>query len=487
MVCRLTELLVDSHWRVVIIGAGQAGLSAAHYLWRDGLKPGRDFIVLDASDGPGGAWRQRWESLTLGSTNHIADLPGFPLGAPDPSVPASEIVTDYYSRFETELELCVVRPAEVAHVTSDDTGTGPLKLTVMLDGERLHLTSDYLINATGTGTHPYVPYVPGIAEFEGKQLHTAQFREVEDFRGLRTLVVGGGISATQFLLELATVTDTLWATRRPPNFTAREFDGNWGLEVERAVRSRTLAGLPPASVVRTTGLPLRREFLDGVESGVLVSRGMFDEILPHGVHFPARPAEEAVTSEGLGPSHSDRLALPQSWQPFPEERIEEVDVIFWNTGFRAALNHLAPLHLRTREGGIAMDTEVAVRDDHRIFLVGYGSASSTIGATRAGRIAARELLKRLETTADGGSAGQSPAPNTATADGRTAEAAAGTAETTSHENLSAQAPGTEAADSDAAIAGSTRNDESVPAVALDAVPQAQRRAGATVSSAPAAE
>ena len=50
MVCRLTELLVDSHWRVVIIGAGQAGLSAAHYLWRDGLKPGRDFIVLDASD-----------------------------------------------------------------------------------------------------------------------------------------------------------------------------------------------------------------------------------------------------------------------------------------------------------------------------------------------------------------------------------------------------------------------------------------------------
>ncbi len=44
-----------------------------------------------------------------------------------------------------------------------------------------------------------------------------------------------------------------------------------------------------------------------------------------------------------------------------------------------------------------MDTEVAVKNDHRIFLVGYGSASSTVGATRAGRIAARELLKRLDT------------------------------------------------------------------------------------------
>jgi hypothetical protein len=70
-------------------------------------------------------------------------------------------------------------------------------------------------------------------------------------------------------------------------------------------------------------------------------------------------------------------------------------VIFWNTGFRAALKHLAPLHLRTPDGGIAMDTEVAVRGDPRIFLVGYGSASSTVGATRAGRIAARELLRRL--------------------------------------------------------------------------------------------
>jgi cation diffusion facilitator CzcD-associated flavoprotein CzcO len=398
MVCRINELLVDSHWPVVIIGAGQAGLSAAHYLWRDGLVPGRDFIVLDAGAGPGGAWRERWDSLTLGTTNHVADLPGFPLGRPDPNVPASQVVSDYYSRFERELELCVVRPAEVTSVTSEERGTGELRLTADIDGEQVRLSTDYLINATGTWTQPYVPFVPGIADFEGHQLHTVNFRDVEDFRGLRTLVVGGGISATQFLLQLAEVTDTLWATRRPPNFTDREFDGQWGLEVERAVRDRTLSGLAPASVVRTTGLPIRKEFREGVDAGVLVSRGMFDRVLPHGVHFPGQTGDsEQATAEGLDPSASDRLAVPESWAPFETERTEEVDVIFWNTGFRAALKHLAPLHLRTPEGGISMDTEVAVKDDHRIFLVGYGSASSTVGATRAGRIAARELLKRMGT------------------------------------------------------------------------------------------
>lgn len=397
MVCRISELLVDSQWPIVIIGAGQAGLSAAHYLWRDGLAPGKDFIILDAGTGPGGAWRERWDSLTLGSTNHISDLPGFPLGTPDPTVPASTVVTDYYSRFERELELCVVRPAEVTAVKSATPGSGPLQITAKIDGERVQLTSRFLINATGTWTRPYVPFVPGIAEFEGRQLHTANFADVEDFRGLRTLVVGGGISATQFLLELAEVTQTLWATRRPPNFTSRKFDGQWGLEVERAVRSRTLAGLAPASVVRTTGLPIRQDFRDGVESGVLVSRGMFDAILPHGVHFPGREVTTTTTADGLGPSTSDHLAMPESWQPFDTERVEEVDVIFWNTGFRAALNHLAPLRLRTSDGGISMETEVSVKDDRRIFLVGYGSASSTVGATRAGRIAARELLKRLDT------------------------------------------------------------------------------------------
>ena len=396
MVCRINELLIDSHWPVVIIGAGQAGLSAAHYLWRDGLAPGKDFIILDAGDGPGGAWRERWDSLTLGTTNHISDLPGFPLGRPDPNVPASEVVSDYYSRFERELELCVIRPAEVDTVRSEEPGQGRFTITATIDGEQVTLSCDYLINSTGTWTQPYVPFIPGIADFEGHQLHTVNFRDVEDFRGLRTLVVGGGISATQFLLELAEVTDTLWATRRPPNFTSREFDGQWGLEVERAVRERTLSGLAPASVVRTTGLPIRREFRDGIDSGVLVSRGMFDRILPHSVHFPGLgDSELPTTAEGLGPSASDHLAVPESWAPFAESRVEEVDVIFWNTGFRAALKHLAPLRLRTPDGGISMETEVAVKDDPRLFLVGYGSASSTVGATRAGRIAARELLKRM--------------------------------------------------------------------------------------------
>ena len=57
-------------------------------------------------------------------------------------------------------------------------------------------------------------------------------------------------------------------------------------------------------------------------------------------------------------------------------------------GFRAAVQHLAPLRLRAAGGGIRMDgTQVA--GEPRLHLVGYGPSASTIGANRAGRTAAR--------------------------------------------------------------------------------------------------
>ena len=64
---------------VVVIGAGQAGLSAGYFLANRGLRPHTDFVVLDGNDGPGGAWRHRWPSLTLGGAHGIHPLPGLDL------------------------------------------------------------------------------------------------------------------------------------------------------------------------------------------------------------------------------------------------------------------------------------------------------------------------------------------------------------------------------------------------------------------------
>jgi NAD(P)H-nitrite reductase large subunit len=73
---------------------------------------------------------------------------------------------------------------------------------------------------------------------------------------------------------------------------------------------------------------------------------------------------------------------------------QPADAILWATGFRAALDHLAPLKLRSPGGGIVMNgTQVA--DEPRVHLVGYGPSSSTIGANRAGRAAVTGIAKLL--------------------------------------------------------------------------------------------
>lgn len=404
-------------WQVIVIGTGQAGLATAHELRRRGLLPGRDVLVLDAGEGPGGAWRDRWDSLTLGRAHAIADLPGMPLGEASPDLPASRVVADYYGRYEERFDLGVLRPARVTRVTSTglaapalatdhrgghalvDRGV-PRDTWLSVEAEvggvpRTFLTR-MVLSATGTWTHPYVPWVPGAPTFEGRQLHTVDYRRAEEFAGQRVLVVGGGLSAVQFLLELEGVAPTVWATRRPPNFTDATFDAVWGVAVEEAVDARTAAGLPPASVVRTTGIPRIPDYLRGIRRGVLVSRGMFDRIGPHGVRFS--PAATSGDAAGLGPSAAGAAGLvePDSWRPYARETWVDVDVIFWNTGFRHATTHLRPLRLREAgTGGIVMDGRVSVAADPRVLLVGYGSSASTVGATRAGREAGRLAAHRL--------------------------------------------------------------------------------------------
>ena len=229
-----------------------------------------------------------------------------------------------------------------------------------------------LVNATGTWDSPYWPYYPGRERFRGRQLHAHDFRSAEEFRGRSVVVVGGGTSAVQLLLQISEVASTTWVTRRPPRFTARAFDADWGREVEQMVRERTEAGLLPGSVVSATGLPLTEEYRRGIERGVLVAREMFTEITDEGVRF-------ADGSE------------------------VRADVLLWATGFRASLDHLAPLRLREPGGGIRTRGTTVVRDP-RVQLAGFGPSASTLGATRAGREAARKAERLLRAGSPGNSA-----------------------------------------------------------------------------------
>ncbi|MFI5804834.1 NAD(P)-binding domain-containing protein [Streptomyces sp. NPDC051561] len=339
---------------VVVIGAGQAGLSAAHHLRRSGLIPDRDFVVLDHAPRPGGAWQFRWPSLTYGKVHGMHALPGMELTGADEARPSSEVIGEYFTSYEETFDLRVHRPVHVTAVREGEGGRLRVETSEGVWAARA------LISATGTWDRPFWPRYPGQDTFRGRQLHTANYPGPSDFAGQRVVVVGGGASGTQHLMEIAPVAAaTTWVTRRPPVFREGEFNEEWGRAAVARVEERVRRGLPPESVVSVTALPVNEAIRSARESGVLDRLPMFDRITESGV----------------------------SWD---DGRSVEADVILWATGFRPSVEHLAPLRLREPGGGIRLEGTRVARDE-RIHLVGYGPSASTIGANRAGRAAVREI------------------------------------------------------------------------------------------------
>ncbi|WP_149085538.1 MULTISPECIES: NAD(P)-binding domain-containing protein [Microbacterium] len=341
----------------LVIGAGQAGLSASFHLRRRGV----EHLVVDADERAGGAWQHRWDALTMRDVHGVAELPG-DTPPPRDERRANVVVPAYFAAYEEAHDLPVLRPVHVRRVR-DDAGV------LLVEAEEGEWRTRTLVNATGTWTQPFVPHYPGMETFLGEQLHTVDYPGPEHFVGKRVLVVGGGASAVQFLGALAPITDTLWVTRRPPVWRDDDFTPEAGAAAVALVEKRVAAGLPPESVVSVTGLMLRPQEREAERLGAYAHRRpLFQRIEPDGVRWA-------------------------------DGSFERVDTILWATGFRPAIGHLAPLHLRSAAGGIQLDrggrgtTAVA---DPRVQLVGYGPSASTIGANRAGRAAAAGVIRALE-------------------------------------------------------------------------------------------
>ncbi|GAA1466856.1 NAD(P)-binding domain-containing protein [Microbacterium thalassium] len=357
---------------VAVIGAGQAGLSAAYHLQRRGFtsaiaNPGgeRTYVVFDANPRPGGAWQHRWESLTMETVNGIFDLPGMALPTVHPAEASRTAVPDYFTDYERAFDFPIIRPAHVTSVTRADADPDG---ELVIETDRGAWRARSVINATGTWDNPVRPEHPGARGFRGRQFHTREYVGLEQFAGHRVAIVGGGISAVQHLEEISRVATTFWYTRSEPWWLDVEFEPETvGREVIARVTADAEAGRAPKSVVSYTGLPHTSYTRAAEDRGVLVRRPMFTAIEPDGV----READGSFTP---------------------------VDTIVWATGFRPALAHLDPLGLRNPAGGITV-SGTRVRDEPRLHLIGYGPSQSTVGANRAGRAAVGEIVAALRRAA----------------------------------------------------------------------------------------
>jgi putative flavoprotein involved in K+ transport len=207
---------------VVVIGGGQAGLATAHTAAARGLRP----LVLDAAAGPGGSWPSYYDSLTLFSPARFSSLPGFPFPGDPERYPLRDEVVDYLAAYTARVEAEVRFAGRVDDVRAEDGGFS----VTTADGTVVR--SRAVVAATGGFGAPYRPSLPGLDDFTGTVLHSAQYRNAAPFAGSRIVVVGGGNSAVQIAVELAAVAKVSLTTRGPLRFQPQHFlgrDFHWWL------------------------------------------------------------------------------------------------------------------------------------------------------------------------------------------------------------------------------------------------------------------
>ncbi|MXO48889.1 SidA/IucD/PvdA family monooxygenase [Erythrobacter vulgaris] len=337
---------------IIVIGGGQMGLALGYYLRRART----DFLILDSEPGPGGTWRHGWDSLRLFSPAGYSSLPGWLMPPADhDGFPTRDEVIAYFSRYEERYDLPVDRPIKVLEIQRAGEG-------LVINTHTGDYTAKLVVSATGTWSKPYVPDIPGRRRFEGRQIHSADYRAPDQFEGQRVLVVGGGNSGAQIFAEVADVAaEAVWVTIREPILLPDDVDG-------RVLFERAIARLKTGN---------RDEPVGGIGNIVMV------------------PPVKAARDRGILRSVRPFVRMTETGVVWQDGREAEVDAIIWCTGFRPALDHLRSLNVLNGDGRVDLQGHQTI-EEPRLWLAGYGDWSGPGSATimGAGRTA-RDLVPRL--------------------------------------------------------------------------------------------
>ncbi|MDN7183772.1 MSMEG_0569 family flavin-dependent oxidoreductase [Caballeronia sp. SEWSISQ10-4 2] len=182
-----------THFSVIVVGGGQAGLSASYYLKQAGL----DHLVVEKNTVTH-TWRtQRWDAFCLVTPNWQCALPGYPYAGDDPHgfMKKDEII-EYLDGFIRTVDAPVIEHTEVHRVARNSEGGFSVSTS---QGQ---FTADQIVVASG-GYH--TPIVPRMAERLPRsiaQIQSSEYRNPQALPEGAVLVVGSGQSGAQIAEDL---------------------------------------------------------------------------------------------------------------------------------------------------------------------------------------------------------------------------------------------------------------------------------------------
>jgi putative flavoprotein involved in K+ transport len=292
--------MATEFFETVIVGGGQAGLATGHHLQREG----RSFVILDASERVGDAWRRRWDSLRLYSPAGYDGLPGMRFPAKRTHYPTTHEMADYLEAYAARFELPVRSGTAVDRVTTEGGRY------VVTSGERT-FASENVVVATGVMQKPYVPSFAPQLDPTIRQLHSDHYRNLAQLQPGPVLVVGASHSGADLAYEAASRHPTILSGPDNGQIPAR-VDTRRG---RMAFRVLAFAG----KHVLTMDTPMGRKMRPHIR---------------HGGAPLLRYRKKDLLAAGVERTPARTIGVEDGRPVLDDGRILDVRNVIWCTGFR---------------------------------------------------------------------------------------------------------------------------------------------------------
>jgi putative flavoprotein involved in K+ transport len=177
---------------VIVIGAGQAGLSVGYHLKRCGLR----FVILNGDARVGDSWRKRWDSLRLFTPASLDGLDGMPFPAPSSDYfPTKDEMADYLEAYAARFALPVRCNVRVERVSKRDG-------RYLVQAGALELEAAHVVVAMAGYQQPRVPALAAELDPSIVQLHSSAYRNPSQLKPGALLIAGAGNSGSELAVEL---------------------------------------------------------------------------------------------------------------------------------------------------------------------------------------------------------------------------------------------------------------------------------------------
>ncbi len=253
----MTRAASEVRLDTVVIGGGQAGLALGYYL--KGQR--REFVILEAGERVGDAWRKRWDSLRLFTPAALSGLPGMPFPFQSGYFPTKDETADYLEEYAAKFDLPVHLGQRVDSLRREGDGY------VVSAGEERYVAENVVV-ATGPYRTPRIPEFAQWLDPSITQLHSSTYRKPDQVPEGDVLVVGAGNSGAEIALELASTHRTYLSGRGTGNVPGgvrqeslpRHILFAWlvGWRIIGGLTADTRLGQKGREFSRTRGMPLVR-------------------------------------------------------------------------------------------------------------------------------------------------------------------------------------------------------------------------------------